>query len=510
MNSIPFWNRLSTRLGLLILLIVLVLAGATAILVVRGFNGFNVAQQDALQALTDAGLEPNSELRDILSRTVVNLLAVFLLTLVAATVFSRSLLTEPINSLVDATQQIARGNLGVTLPVTSDSELGALATAFNQMSTNLESRTKELVEANEALKRSEAQLEQRVQERTTELMALLELSNNIALSTEDIPLIESVFEELKDITEYKAIALFQLIGKTFQELVLKEELSMVEQTKMLEAVEQKKPLTLLLSESKQVIFPVFVHNKTVGVVVLEHAKDKTLTEEKLRLVNVFANQAGVAIENMRLYTDVQEKAAFDERQHLARELHDSVSQALYSIVLGSHAAEKQLDRDPEQARQALDYVQDLAEAGLAEMRALIFELRPEVLEKEGLSAALAKQVEALEVRHKLKADFEGDTEPELSFATKQALFRIVQEALHNVVKHAKADYAKVCLYSFDDHVRLIIEDNGIGFDSTQEFTGHLGLKTMAERASSLGGSLVIESLQGQGTRLIVNLPRAET
>lgn len=507
MNGIPFWNRLSARLGLLISLIVIVLALATAILVARGFG---LLQQDAANALNQLGLEANTNLPDIISRTVVNLLAVFLLTLVGATVFSRSLLTEPINSLVDATQEIAKGNLGVTLPVTSNSELGMLATAFNQMSSNLDARTKELLAANEALKHNEAQLERRVEERTRELMALLELSNNIALSTEDIPLIESIFDELQEITGYQSIVLFELIASKFQTVVGRHELSFLDNKKLLEAIEQKKVIRIAKEGYQQLLFPIFVHNKTVGVLALELDSEATLSEEKVRLIGVFANQAGVAIENMRLYADVQEKAAFDERQHLARELHDSVSQALYSIVLGSHAAKKQLDRDSKQAEQALEYVQNLAEAGLAEMRALIFELRPEVLEKEGLSAALAKQVEALEIRHKLKADFEADDEPELSFASKQALFRIVQEALHNIVKHAKADHVRVRLERDAEAVRLSIADNGIGFDTEKEYTGHLGLKTMQERVASLGGEFKLTSTLGEGTKLSVMVPRSQT
>lgn len=508
MVSIPFWNRLSTRLGVLILLIVLVLAGATAILV---FRGFNLAQQDITQTLNALEIDPSSKLPDIITRTVVNLLAVFLLTLVGATVFSRSLLTEPINSLVDATQAVASGNLGVTLPVTSNSELGMLATAFNEMSTSLSSRTQELVMANEALRRSEADLEQRIQERTKELRALLDLSNGIALTTEDIPLIKSIFDELGHVIDFQAIAVFELLGQTnFQSVVARNDMPLIPQNKLLDAVTQKQTVTHLGALSKQVIFPIFVHSKTVGVLVLDIRKNKTLSDEKMRLTTAFANQAGVAIENMKLYTDVQEKAAFDERQHLARELHDSVSQALYSIVLGSHAAQKQLSSDPEQAAQALDYVQNLAEAGLAEMRALIFELRPEVLEKEGLNAALAKQVEALEIRHKIKADYEGENEPLLAFSTKQALFRIVQEALHNIVKHAKADHVKVCLNSADGHVDLSIKDNGIGFDTSQEFTGHLGLKTMHERATSLGGSFTVSSKLGEGTTLNLKLAGSST
>ena len=235
-----------------------------------------------------------------------------------------------------------------------------------------------------------------------------------------------------------------------------------------------------------------------------------MDERKLQLITAFANQAGVALENISLYQQVQETAAFEERQHLARELHDSVSQALYSIVLGTYAAQKQLSSAPEQAAKALEYVQNLAEAGLAEMRALIFELRPEVLEQEGLAAALRKQAEALEVRHGLSTEFEtqGDAAPfALPFATKQAFYRIAQEALHNIVKHAAATHVAMCLTHTDDCTKLKISDDGAGFDTSQEFPGHLGLESMRERTLSLGGTFKIESAPGAGTSLTVTVPK---
>jgi signal transduction histidine kinase len=178
-------------------------------------------------------------------------------------------------------------------------------------------------------------------------------------------------------------------------------------------------------------------------------------------------------------------------------------------VLGAHAARKQL-HNPVQAESALEYVQNLAEAGLAEMRALIFELRPEVLEKEGLVAAMRKQVEALEVRHKLKADFEGEGEPSLSFSHKQTLYRITQEALHNIVKHAKAKHVSVALKESENHINLTIKDDGIGFEVNQNFSERLGLKSMRERTESLGGRFEIVSQPGQGTTILIDIPRGET
>jgi signal transduction histidine kinase len=496
--NIPFWNRLSTRLSLLIVLIVLILAGATAILVIRGFN---VAQQDVFGQLAEQGIRPRSDVGSILRSIIVNLVAIFLLTLVGATVFSRTLLTDPINSLVGATEQVASGNLGITLDVKARDEVGLLAKTFNQMSTTLAARTRELEKTNDALRQSEARLEHRVQERTAELVALLELSNSIALTVDDRPLLETILNKLQDITSYRAAAIYELLGKTtLEQALVRGDLIPIAEEKLFQVIARK----ISWVEHEQLFFPLTVRDQVRGVLVLETRQP--INEEKLPLIAAFANQAGVAFENTRLYKQVQEKAAFDERQHLARELHDSVSQALYSIVLGSHAARKQLETNPQQAGQALEYVENLAEAGLAEMRALIFELRPEVLEKEGLAVALRKQVEALEVRHKIKADFSCNGEPTLPFGSKQTLYRVAQEAMHNIVKHAKATYVNVSLQQENPCTRLVISDNGIGFDSTQEFVGHLGLKSMRERTLNLGGSFEVSSAPNQGTTLKIEVP----
>lgn len=505
MKEIPFWNRLSTRLGLLIIVIVLVLAAATAILLSRGFSRINVG---TVQALEQVGLEPAADLGDIVRSTVLNLVAVFLLTLVGATLFSRSLLTEPINSLMDATERMAKGELGVRLPETPKGELGRLAQSFNQMSESLRNRTEELLRANEALRQSEALLEQRVSERTSELLALLELSNNIALTIDDTPLIDYIFDKLSELVPYRGAAVFELRGgRTLEPVRLRGKLLPFDPEELIPRIQTRQFSRHNLHEVSRLVFPLVVREQVVGGLVLEYPTSLPVMAERLQLVEAFAHQAGIAIENTKLYQQVQEQAATFERQHLARELHDSVSQALYSIVLGAHAATRQLERDVEQAKAALEYVQNLAEAALAEMRALIFELRPEVLEQEGLRAALRKQTEALEVRHKIASDFEAESEPDLSFAAKQALYRISQEALHNVVKHARASLVTVRLETQGPLVRLSVQDDGIGFDPEQDYPGHLGLRSMRERVADLGGSLKLESGAERGTRITVEVPR---
>ncbi len=161
-------------------------------------------------------------------------------------------------------------------------------------------------------------------------------------------------------------------------------------------------------------------------------------EDERVFLRAVADQAAVAVENARLFSEARGKAALEERQRLARELHDSVSQALYGIALGARTSRTLLERDPQKAADPLDYVLSLSEAGLAEMRALIFELRPESLESEGLMAALEKQAAALRARHEIPVEADLCEEPEASLDEKEAVYRIAQEALHNVVKHARA------------------------------------------------------------------------
>jgi signal transduction histidine kinase len=209
----------------------------------------------------------------------------------------------------------------------------------------------------------------------------------------------------------------------------------------------------------------------------------------------------------RLYEQAQELAALQERQRLARELHDSVSQVLYSMSLGAHTVLDALqEKEYEQAHASTEYVLKLVEAGLAEMRALIFELRPESLEREGLVAALNRQVAVLSTRHKLAVECEIEEEPELPLEQKEALYRIAQEALHNIVKHARATGVTLRLLTRDDVLLLEVRDNGRGFDPTAAFPGHLGLRSMQERAAKIGATLAIASTPGQGTTTRVRLP----
>jgi signal transduction histidine kinase len=165
-----------------------------------------------------------------------------------------------------------------------------------------------------------------------------------------------------------------------------------------------------------------------------------------------------------------------------------------------------LKHNPEQVADSLDYVLSLAKAGQAEMRALIFELRPESLEKEGLAAALEKQADALKARHEMEVVTTLCSEPKASLEVKEAVYRVAQEALHNIVKHARASNVEIRMECTPEQITLEITDDGVGFEARGDFPGHLGLRSMRERASSLGGTLEVDSSSGRGARIRARVP----
>jgi signal transduction histidine kinase len=241
--------------------------------------------------------------------------------------------------------------------------------------------------------------------------------------------------------------------------------------------------------------------RPLGFFSVTYTTDHHFDEAEQQLLTALAERASVAISNAELFERAQQAASLEERQRLARELHDSVSQALYGIALGARTARTLLDRDPPAAVEPVDYVLSLAEVGLAEMRALIFELRPESLENEGLIASVRKQVEAVQARHGMQVDFQPCEEPDLPLPVKEAAYRIAQESLHNVVKHSRATEVRVAISSATTGLQLEVADNGSGFDTAGDFPGHLGLRSMAERAEKSGGQLRVTSQPGAGTRV---------
>ena len=251
--------------------------------------------------------------------------------------------------------------------------------------------------------------------------------------------------------------------------------------------------TMLLS-----LIPITVNQEPSVLVIAHDITQHKQSEEAMRVVQA------------ELAAGVQQRIALEERQRLARELHDSVSQAIYGISLGAHTALTLFDTDRKKVLEALNYVLSLAQAGLTEMRALIFELRPESLEMEGLVVALTKQTAALRARYGVEVELSVCDEPEVALNIKEAMYRIAQEALHNSIKHARPTRIEVKLFQEGDSLALDVSDAGVGFNARAVFPGHLGLRSMQERAVGTHGTLVINSELGRGTEVHARLPMSRT
>lgn len=264
-----------------------------------------------------------------------------------------------------------------------------------------------------------------------------------------------------------------------------------------------------------VAVPMIYRDRAVGVLLSYHPPHHDVGGAQMAFHTVIADQAAVAVENARLVVQAHDKARLEERQRLARELHDSVTQALFSISLIARSAEVLLQREGTHSAGILEKLADLrqlTQGALAEMRALIFELRPGALEEEGLLEALRKHTAAVQGREMLPVDLEAPAPgalPRLKPAAEEALYRITQEALHNVVKHARATRAAVCLRVQEGFVFLQVRDDGIGFAMDAVPAGHMGLGTMRQRTEALGGEYEIESRPGGGTMITVRVPLAE-
>ena len=227
-------------------------------------------------------------------------------------------------------------------------------------------------------------------------------------------------------------------------------------------------------------------------------------EELLRLL---AAHAAIALVNARLYERNRELSILEERQRIARELHDAVTQKLFSLRLTADAAATLAPRDPGRAVEQLDTVRRLAAEVADELRAIVVGLRPVDLAGDGLDVALRKQAELLDRVHGAAVRFSGDPVPRLAPAAEEAAYRIAQEALHNALRHGSPSTVDIRLGTGGGMVRLEVADDGKGFEPGQAGAGgRLGLASMRERARAAGGRLELVSATGAGTTVRLLLP----
>jgi signal transduction histidine kinase len=251
--------------------------------------------------------------------------------------------------------------------------------------------------------------------------------------------------------------------------------------------------------------PLLAKDQLVGALIIGSRQSRPVSQEELSMMSAIGQQVALAVENARLYEQVQQTAQLEERGRLARELHDSVTQSLYSVTLYAEAAARLFSAgDTQSAVEHLRELRDTSKEALREMRLLIYELRPPVLGIGGLAGALRARLDAVEARAGLKVELQVDGTDRLPAAVQEELYHIAREALNNLLKHASAHSVHVHLRFQETNTLLEICDDGIGFHPDEiRAGGGLGIPGMKERAQRIGAHLEIHSTPGEGTTVRV-------
>ena len=263
-------------------------------------------------------------------------------------------------------------------------------------------------------------------------------------------------------------------------------------------------LGLPIRDGDEVIGALFLANKNCA----KPDGSCGFTEDDEELLTILAQHAAIALTNARLYERSRELTIVEERSRLAHELHDAVSQKLFSLRLTAQAAAALVDRDPSRAKGELQQVAALAAEATEELRAAVVELRPAALDDDGLIATLRTQIQVLDRAHSAHVTFDSRGVRALPAAQEEAVLRVAQEALHNALRHSGATRVDVTLERSGPGAVLRVTDDGSGFDpqAIRSAGRHLGLVSMRDRSSGVGGTLTVESAPGKGTTIDMEVP----
>lgn len=421
---------------------------------------------------------------------------------------------QPIEELIKGAQEVARGNFNQTIQARTGDEIEELANQFNLMAGQLQA--------------SYAQLEQRVADRTQELATLYQADEELLAHLKLDDLLQALVDLAVDVIKadkssimtwdsqherwiiaaargfkpetieaLKTASTRFIIGR----VVETGEPAVVEDTLLHPAVNLR--ITDMEGIRAFMHVPIIISGQVFSIFNFSYVCPRQFSQEEQRIFIALANRAGLAIENARLYEKAQQVATFEERQRLAREFHDAVTQTLFSSSLIAEVLPRLWEINPQEALRRLEELRLLTRGALAEMRTLLMELRPTALVEAELGDLLIQLGEAFTGQARLPVSVEVSSQLSTPPEVKLSLYRITQEALNNIVKHANASQVTIHLDHQADVIRLSISDNGRGFDPDQTSAHQLGLRIMSERASEIGADLQIDTSSSQGTQIQV-------
>lgn len=462
-------------------------------------------------------MQPSLAYRQLLSV----LLALGVIVPMLVTAYGVRHITNPIQKLIHASEQVTAGQFKHLIEVKTGDEIETLADQFNLMSAKLDD--------------SYSTLEKKVADRTRELAIMNSIISVASRSLDIQEILEEALNKTVEQLGFDAGAAFKLdtdptaivlvTQKGFEHktaLVLENikpfmsQVSTAVQQSIVTTVEinniQDEELRIQLTESDfhtLVYVPLSTKGRNLGHFILGKHAPNPCSPEEVSLLSSIGQQIGFAMENAHLYEQAEQTAILTERSRLARELHDAVTQTLFSANLIADVIPRIWKRNPEEGMQSLEELRQLTRGALAEMRTMLLEMRPEALERSDIKSLLTQLADAFigRVRVPVSLDIQGDCE--MTQDVKIVYYRVAQEALNNIAKHSGARNVELHLECMPEHFHLKIKDDGLGFDPNSITPDHLGIAIMRERASSIAASLQIESQQGQGTTVDLDWISAE-
>ena len=425
-------------------------------------------------------------------------------------------ITEPIQKLIQATGQVTAGQFKHRIEVNTGDEIETLADQFNLMSAELED--------------SYSSLEKKVADRTRELAILNSIISVAGRSLDIQEILEDALNNTVDQMGFEAGAAFKLEPPPTTPLLMAqrsfEPATAIDLMNSYAIVDQVSPafypeevtafgiedfrnekLRDQLSQfnfQRLAYIPLSTKGRKLGFFILGKQQRSQLSPEELSLLSSIGQQVGVAMENAHLYEQAEQTAVLAERNRLARELHDAVTQTLFSANLIADVIPRIWKRNPYEGMQNLEELRQLTRGALAEMRTMLLEMRPESLERADIKSLLTQLADAFVGRVRVPVALEIQGECELTHEVKIGFYRVAQEALNNIAKHSGARQVDVQLKCQPGQMNLLIKDDGLGFDPGAITPEHLGIAIMRERASSIGAILKVESQVGQGTSVALD------
>jgi nitrate/nitrite-specific signal transduction histidine kinase len=424
-------------------------------------------------------------------------------------------ITKPIDDLIDAAQSVADGNFERKVTAQTGDELEELAEQFNRMSARL--------------RESYSLLEKRVGDRTRELAVLNAVSAVVNQSLDLEAVLQAALGKTLEVMNLTAGAAYRLDpdGEWLTVLChrgLSEELiqnsarlSLAENlpasmghipdvfVRQVDDYPEGKLRDLIEKEDIRAVIniPLVFKGSLKGAMVLGQHTDIVLKPEEVALLRAIGQQVGVAMENARLFEQAEESAVAAERNRLARELHDAVTQTLFSTSLIAEVLPDLWAMDVEEAKQSTEELRQLTRGALAEMRTLLLELRPATLTQSRFEDLLKQLSEAVIGRARLPVNLSVEGDCRLPPEVQVVLYRIAQESLNNIVKYARATQVNISLIISCSSLHMEINDNGIGFNRNEIKPTSLGMRIMRERAQNIGADFEVLSQPGKGTTVSV-------